>query len=524
MTAPQLKNPLDPTMAATQAALNPRHYLAEVTGIVSVTPSSGPALRVPLHAAVRPASDMHATQTSFVVTSPNQTFTLGLTGTGVDNGASPPVDVRSLVSVFELQSVSPAQPPTASPEARAADLRYVGVSSSGRLNQVANTSFLYFGLASERNWLRPSSEVIFSVLIDNNRDGTFESELYNGHLVTGADEDTDVFVTKLFNIGAGVTTIPTYLNVLQATIPSAIFDSNVLVMGVRADQLGLSTTNSRFNYKVNVWYRGSIRDSTPTLTYDWLRPGADIFSPTVPAVIYNDLPGNTTSITFNQTSYQQNNSLGLLLLHHYNRDGQRAEVVNIGQAQTVSFAAGSPTSKLVTDPPFAVSATASSGLPVTIASQTPAVCTINGSNVVALVTGGTCTLRAAQAGNSTFLPASTDLTITVLGPCSPRPRVGLSTSRLPNGSLQVTVTAGSGSIQSVRFATDTRPLVNATVQIQTPSGTQVITTGTTVTMPPNTTSKTFTATRNAAGAMTVPMIVTDGCGVWQTFVGMGTGV
>ncbi|MCL4862688.1 MAG: hypothetical protein KJZ93_24965, partial [Caldilineaceae bacterium] len=70
--------------------------------------------------------------------------------------------------------------------------------------------------------------------------------------------------------------------------------------------------------------------------------------------------------------------------------------------QTISF--NPLPDKLVSDPPFTVSATASSGLPVSFASLTPAVCTVNG-NTVTLITTGTCTIQAAQPGNEFFNPA-----------------------------------------------------------------------------------------------------------------------
>ncbi|MCX6047940.1 MAG: hypothetical protein NT075_22805 [Chloroflexi bacterium] len=70
--------------------------------------------------------------------------------------------------------------------------------------------------------------------------------------------------------------------------------------------------------------------------------------------------------------------------------------------QAISFT--SLPDKLVSDPPFSVSATASSGLPVSFATLTPGVCTING-NTVTLITTGTCTIQAAQPGNASFNPA-----------------------------------------------------------------------------------------------------------------------
>jgi hypothetical protein len=70
--------------------------------------------------------------------------------------------------------------------------------------------------------------------------------------------------------------------------------------------------------------------------------------------------------------------------------------------QTISFAP--LPDKLVSDPPFSVSATASSGLPVAFASLTTAVCTVSG-NTVTLVATGTCTIEATQPGNASFAAA-----------------------------------------------------------------------------------------------------------------------
>jgi hypothetical protein len=71
-------------------------------------------------------------------------------------------------------------------------------------------------------------------------------------------------------------------------------------------------------------------------------------------------------------------------------------------AQTMTFPA-------ITQTPFALAqitlvATATSGLPVTITSTTPTVCTVSGFTASLLVPG-TCVLHAAQAGNSDYSPA-----------------------------------------------------------------------------------------------------------------------
>lgn len=92
------------------------------------------------------------------------------------------------------------------------------------------------------------------------------------------------------------------------------------------------------------------------------------------------------------------------------------------QAQTITFT--NPGTKLPTDPAFASGATASSGLPVTLTSLTPGVCTVSGLDVDP-VAEGSCTVVATQAGNPTYgaadpvtqtFPVSTKTAQTITAP------------------------------------------------------------------------------------------------------------
>ena len=93
--------------------------------------------------------------------------------------------------------------------------------------------------------------------------------------------------------------------------------------------------------------------------------------------------------------------------------------------QTITFA--QPTGINVSTT-FASGATASSGLTVTLISLTPTVCTVSGLNIVTTALGGTCQIRASQAGNGTYAPAS-DVTRTF-----------------------VVATASAQSVQTITFA------------------------------------------------------------------------
>lgn len=68
--------------------------------------------------------------------------------------------------------------------------------------------------------------------------------------------------------------------------------------------------------------------------------------------------------------------------------------------------------------PVTLSASADSGLAVTLTSTTPAVCTLSG-NTLTFVAAGNCTVTATQAGNSTYAAAATvSRTIAVTNPAT----------------------------------------------------------------------------------------------------------
>ena len=91
---------------------------------------------------------------------------------------------------------------------------------------------------------------------------------------------------------------------------------------------------------------------------------------------------------------------------------QRAFGIRTGTAQTITFP-GQSDIKL-TAGPVTLGATASSGLAVTYASQTSNVCSVTGSTVT-LLTTGTCTIEASQAGTATvFEAAPVSISFTVL--------------------------------------------------------------------------------------------------------------
>ena len=132
------------------------------------------------------------------------------------------------------------------------------------------------------------------------------------------------------------------------------------------------------------------------------------------------------------------------------------------QNQTISFAP--LPDKTLGDPPFTVSATASSGLPVAFTPDTPQVCEVIG-NTVTLKSSGICDLLASQDGNNQFAPAPDMLrSFAVLDPVKQAQTITFNP--LPNrtvGDAPFTVSASASSGLPVTFTASGKCSVNGTM-------------------------------------------------------------
>lgn len=73
--------------------------------------------------------------------------------------------------------------------------------------------------------------------------------------------------------------------------------------------------------------------------------------------------------------------------------------------QTITFANPGPQTYAGTPVSVSTTPTATSNLTVSLATQTPSVCTVSGQTISVIGTG-TCTIKATQAGNGTYAPAA----------------------------------------------------------------------------------------------------------------------
>jgi uncharacterized protein (TIGR03437 family) len=121
------------------------------------------------------------------------------------------------------------------------------------------------------------------------------------------------------------------------------------------------------------------------------------------------------------------------------------------EPQTITFAALS--SQALGSAPFTVTATVSSGLAVSFTSTTAQVCSVAGATVT-LVAGGTCTIQAAQAGNTQYSAATVVSRSFTVTPASQTITFG-SLASLPLGTAPFTPTATASSGLTVSFTSTT---------------------------------------------------------------------
>ena len=132
--------------------------------------------------------------------------------------------------------------------------------------------------------------------------------------------------------------------------------------------------------------------------------------------------------------------------------------VNPGPAaQTITF--GQPPDAKV-GAPVTLSASASSGLPVSFSSDTTPVCTVKGS-AVTTVAAGPCTITASQGGSARYAAAPDVSRSFQVNPVNPGPATQTITFRQPPDAkvgAPVTLSAHASSGLPVSFSSDTTPV------------------------------------------------------------------
>jgi subtilisin family serine protease len=434
----QLTKTIDPTMDQFQAGF-PREFLAEASGRVLFTPQDAtPTLRVPVYSAPRPASAMTQPSSVDLPSSGVSTTSLGLTGTGVDQGTGSEA-VQSLVAGFELQATSPALTGIPSDE-KAADLKYVGFTSNAPElasvgdNDALNDGEVYFAISTHGPWATAASQNEYDIYIDTNGDGIPDVVTFNTRF-TG----TDIFVDETIDLNTGDVLDVELINDRFADTDTALMDSDTLVMPVwiGALQPGISGTgagqNSRITYGIVTFgqFSGAPVDSAGftsdlsafdgSLTADVLNPGLAVYgawdgngSP----LLYADMPSTSLTMRRDATSYAADHGMGALMVHFHNAVGNKAQVVNLVDHHNLTVTKDGTGTGSVTSSPAGIDCGATCTSSFGIGDQVTLTATPDSGSTFTGWTGGGCsgtgtcvvTISADTTVTATFTKKTKDTT------------------------------------------------------------------------------------------------------------------
>jgi subtilisin family serine protease len=298
-----------------------RSWLGEASGWVTLTATGEETLRVPVFAAPRPASAMSAVSPTFN-DSASGTFPLKLKGTTLGTGSGLE-DENATLGAFELANVG-GRNTSLSPQF---NIKYTGIATDFGPAKAVNESTIYFAVAMFGPWTTPFQTSV-RIDIDTNGDGVDDFRVTTADLATftsSTANPSDVFIASLCT-SAGANCKRTFLNGVDPSVADMVlFNTNVLILPVRAADLGLAAGKSSFTYRIRTGISSGI-DTMPRQSYDVAKPGMS-FSGTGGVFGFFDTPSNTINVAYDKTAFAAAKSRGILLLHLHNALGSHEEIV-----------------------------------------------------------------------------------------------------------------------------------------------------------------------------------------------------
>ncbi|MER5642613.1 S8 family serine peptidase [Kitasatospora sp. NPDC002227] len=328
----------DPTIDLTQGG-RARSFRSELSGRLVLTPADGdlPALRVPLFAAPRAASRLSA--------GPQVRATPGSSLLGLAGSAAPGPQ-GGLVSAFALGGTEGPRWPDCPPGARGdslkeeslcvsragdreADLRWAGAASDAPTTDPADAT-LYLAAAFWAPGATPVGNFALNASIDTDGDGVTDVIVTTDRLT-----NSDVLVARARDARTGELLGVEPLNARWGDTDTDLLDSDARVLPVK-----LSVLNGAGLVHYALWTSYAepglpdVKDALagigldgerPTIAFDTAHPPLDVRTASGEAALLAPAgPG-----TLLRVGRPGGDRVRLLLLHHLNLDGARAEVVDL---------------------------------------------------------------------------------------------------------------------------------------------------------------------------------------------------
>ena len=228
----------------------------------------------------------------------------------------------------------------------------------------------------------------------------------------------------------------------------------------------ITTINSNLSSTMGSWVDGGDTSASSAIRW-WSCPSTPYNAGTCTAIT------GATSATFTPDSTYVGKYLYTVVTRTNVKGSTTATSANYAGplaklSQTITF--GTLAARTYSPTPFALTGTASSGLTVSYSSSDTNICTVS-SNMVTMVAAGTCTITAAQTGNSTYLAAATVARGFVISKASQTITLVPGTSSLDSPRTYTLTSTASGTGARTYTVTSGATYCSITGAVLTTSGT-----------------------------------------------------
>jgi len=323
-----------------------RERFAEAGGYVTLT-STGVAatVRVPVHIAARPASAMSVVPSGILLPAAS-TGTFALTSIGI------PVATAlesSRAYVTELLDVSPNDP-ASNGSNDAADLQYVGAASDYTSGVLTDAS-MYFSIATYGKWDTLHAPE-YDIYIDNNEDGTPDYVIFNNH--TGSSSSpTDTFLSMVCLLSTGSCYFEDYINWFGGATNTNVFNNNVMTMDVLLEDIGLTSTDTGFDFQVFTFNReaAGLVDVSKMMHFDVANQSFSANNAGISGIpVWLDDPAAPAiTVAYDKANIAANHSKGLLILHTHNAANTAQVLLLPPSVSSITAADPNPTNSASVD-------------------------------------------------------------------------------------------------------------------------------------------------------------------------------
>ena len=309
----------------------PRDFVANASGWLEVTPTGGKALRVPVHVAPKPVTDVSGHDVD--LGEADRAF-LEISGRGVDQDG-----FWGLSTALQLVAESPKLERSASFETSesvitSGDIRYVGFASDAPYWDDPSDSLVAVGIVTDGNWASLGTAMIPLVAADFDSDGTWDAETAIYRAVDGEDSLLAVTWEVTGEYPDGSLEWGELLDVYPVSwgtdAESGVFDNNQVVAYFSPGWVGMTPGQGASTFRVQTFSPYAEDESgiidEAVFEADVFEPDYLMFSATSGMQFAPSLDGELFVVDRTDSTPAEGR---LLLLHSLNASGERAEVVTV---------------------------------------------------------------------------------------------------------------------------------------------------------------------------------------------------